>query len=203
MLCSRCALLGLLFVVAILRSISAFASVPTMTPACAVTPEVYVLPADLPKSFATSNDLTKRHGFSGSAAGRVIRIEGRVMDIDCVPISGAVVRIWQNNSFGVGDIDLDAEHLDGSGVLSTYDPGFAITGTSVTDNTGYYSFITIFPGVDAREVKSRSINFSVSHHDFSDIYTVMLFPEDDHSLLENDRILSGFPAKVRMGTACL
>lgn len=45
-------------------------------------------------------DLTQLTGHERPARGQVIRVQGRVLDGSCTPVSGALVDLWQADSFG-------------------------------------------------------------------------------------------------------
>lgn len=72
-------------------------------------------------------------------AGQRIRIEGRVLDGDGVPVPDALVEIWQANAHGRYNHPTDA----GPAPL---DPSFLGFGRSGTDENGSYWFETIKPG---------------------------------------------------------
>lgn len=71
--------------------------------------------------------------------GERIRIEGRVFDGDRVPVTDAMVEIWQANAHGRYNHSAD----QGSAPL---DPSFLGFGRSGTEEDGYYWFETIKPG---------------------------------------------------------
>ena len=71
--------------------------------------------------------------------GERIRIEGRVFDGDRVPVTDAMVEIWQANAYGRYNHPAD----QGSALL---DPSFLGFGRSGTEEDGYYWFETIKPG---------------------------------------------------------
>jgi protocatechuate 3,4-dioxygenase, alpha subunit len=72
-------------------------------------------------------------------AGEHIRIEGRVLDGDGLPVPDAMVEIWQANAHGRYNHNADqgAAHLD---------PTFLGFGRSGTTDDGSYWFETIRPG---------------------------------------------------------
>src|SRR5579859_4816723 len=71
--------------------------------------------------------------------GERIRIEGRVLDGDGVPVPDALVEIWQANAHGRYNHPADT----GS---AAPDPSFLGYGRSGTDEDGIYWFETIKPG---------------------------------------------------------
>lgn len=71
--------------------------------------------------------------------GERIRIEGRVLDGDGVPIPDALVEIWQANAHGRYNHPADRSS-------APLDPAFTGFGRSGTDEEGAYWFETIKPG---------------------------------------------------------
>ncbi len=74
-----------------------------------------------------------------TAAGDLLIVSGRVMDVNGTPLEGAAVEFWQTDSSGVYDHPRDPG-TDGR------DMGFQFFGTSRTDSEGIYMFRTIAPG---------------------------------------------------------
>lgn len=72
------------------------------------------------------------------ATGTRIRIEGRVLDGDGLPINDAMLEIWQADAQG-----RYAHPRDNRALPNTQFKGF---GRSATDKDGFYSFDTIKPG---------------------------------------------------------
>jgi protocatechuate 3,4-dioxygenase beta subunit len=87
-----------------------------------------------------SNNLRRKTGSPVFAAGQPMVINGRVVDRDCVPVMGAVVEMWQANSYG--------RYNNGNGKKNDAapDPDFAGSGSAVTDNNGEFQFVTVYPG---------------------------------------------------------
>jgi protocatechuate 3,4-dioxygenase, alpha subunit len=71
--------------------------------------------------------------------GRAITIGGRVLDADRLPVSDAVIEIWQANSLGKYAHPEDVQD-------KPLDPGFTGFGRWATDANGTFSFRTIKPG---------------------------------------------------------
>ncbi len=133
--------------------------------------------ADLskPEVFVNSNDLIKKSGSFYQARGEVISLEGRVTDSFGVPISGAIIEIWQTNSAGKYQNLLEKN----SKFLDVY---FNMSGKAVTDNLGYYNFLTILPGSYLE--RAPHININIYHQDFGKIETELYF--QDHPKNEFD-----------------
>jgi protocatechuate 3,4-dioxygenase, beta subunit len=84
-------------------------------------------------------DLTRVTGHAQRAQGRVVLVRGQVRDLDCAPLPGAVIEVWQACASGRYDHPLD----DNPAPL---DPDFQYTGRITADAGGQYRFRTIKPG---------------------------------------------------------
>lgn len=148
-----------------------------------------------PDEFVSSNNLIKKTGSFYQAVGEVILLKGKVVDSFGVPISGAVVEIWQTNSAGKYQslLDKDSEYMD---------VNFNMSGKAITDNLGNYSFLTIMPGSYLN--RAPHINMNIYHQQFGKIETEVYFEnhpknESDYEYLsynEEDRKL--VTAKVKL-----
>lgn len=83
------------------------------------------------------NDLTLQH--AGEPLGERIIVSGRVMDEDGRPIPNTLIEVWQANAAGryVHVVDQHPAPLD---------PNFSGAGRTVTDENGFYRFVTVKPG---------------------------------------------------------
>jgi protocatechuate 3,4-dioxygenase, beta subunit len=83
------------------------------------------------------NDLVQVAGRAKQAAGEIVHLFGRVLDINGKPVKGAAVEIWQCDAQG------RYHHPDeGRGPA---DPNFQGFGTAVADQSGAWRFRTIKP----------------------------------------------------------
>ncbi len=143
---------------------------------CTETPEIFNIDVS-PKEFSHSNNLRRKPGSSEIASGILTHIVGRVTDINCLPIQNAVVHIWHADACGYDkNIEQHAE---------LHDPNFAGSGIFITNNLGYYHFITIIPGKNGD--RAPHINFLVQHPNFTEFTTQMFFSDVDYidPILEN------------------
>jgi protocatechuate 3,4-dioxygenase alpha subunit len=125
-------------------------------------------------------------------AGARLRIEGRVLDGDGVPIPDALVEIWQANAFGrynhpadTGPAQLDSSFL-----------GF---GRSGTEEDGLYWFETIKPGqvpFDGTQMQAPHICVTVFARGLLNHIVTRLYFEDE-SANASDPILQRVPADRR------
>lgn len=157
----------LMFLISIISSISSFAADPVLLN-CIETPKIQDVD-ERPKNFSSSNNLRRKPGSPYVASGKLIYITGRVTDVNCLPIQNAVVSIWHTSP-------------------QNSDIHFVKSGRSITNNLGYYNFITIKPGIQAG--RARHINFLVQHPDFAEFTTQMFFAGDDQQSNCNDIILN-------------
>lgn len=172
-------------------------------------PKAFVLPADTSagkcvptpglnhadrypgkKEIITKNNLALTTGKAVYAKGQLIHISGRVMDKNCVPVSDAVIDIWQTDREGKYVTTTLSERIN------PY-PLFTGSGRAVTDNTGHFSFTTVFPGVEYTALDSRltpkasrdkagnpahvnapNINFRISKPRFNTLDTKIFFEHD-------------------------
>lgn len=130
---------------------------------CTKTPESYDL-ENKPEEFNLSNNLRRKAGSADIAKGELIYIRGKVTDINCVPVQNAVVFIWQADANGIYQKD-----------ASNADSNFLGSGKYITNNLGYYDFITVIPG------NYQNINFLVQHPDFIELQTKMFFSDSSKS----------------------
>jgi protocatechuate 3,4-dioxygenase beta subunit len=156
---------------------TAYAEDSVVITSCETTPAIWELKS--PPAIIDSNNLRRKTGASEFAQGDFITVEGRVLDSNCIPVVDAVVEIWHANSEGVNQAQADVFH--------GADPNFAGTGKSITNNLGYYRFLSIFPGASGQD-RAPHINFRVKHRDFLPIETEMFFENQVHN--GNDKNLN-------------
>lgn len=138
------------------------------------TPTPNVDPSFIPFGvIRKTNNLLRKAGSPYIAKGKYAEISGKVLDQDCVPISNAIVQIWQTDSEGKyqsqPDEDYDWESKD-----APFDRNFGYTGTVTTNNLGEFTFITIFPGT-MDEASAPHINIFVKQNDFEDLSSRIYF----------------------------
>ncbi|MBL8705961.1 MAG: hypothetical protein JNM30_14005 [Rhodospirillales bacterium] len=88
------------------------------------------IPAD------ADNDLVKVAGRGREASGTLLRLQGRVLDVNGRPVAGSTVEIWQCDHQG---------HYLHPGDRGPRDEDFQGYGRAVADGGGGYSFRTIKP----------------------------------------------------------
>jgi protocatechuate 3,4-dioxygenase beta subunit len=132
-------------------------------------------------------DLTRLRGRAGRAQGEVIYVRGRVLDQQCRPVGGALVEIWQANTWGRYDHERDA------GNPRPLDPNFQSWAEMLTDAEGRFRFKTIKPGAypanDQGWVRPPHIHFRVSRRGYHELVTQMYFagePLNERDLIRKE-----------------
>jgi protocatechuate 3,4-dioxygenase, beta subunit len=149
----------------------------------------------MPEKFNTTNNLVQKTGSFYAAFGELFNVQGTITDSFGLPISGAIVEIWQTNSAGKYQTLLDQNS-------DLVDKNFNMSGRTITDNLGNYYFFTIMPGFYLN--RAPHINMNIYHPKFGKLETEMYF--EDHpknnidyqylSYSEEDKKL--ITAKVRL-----
>lgn len=134
---------------------------PEIVPNTAVTPITvsYFTPAQqegpyypVEKLADQDNDLVTLDGATGAPNGEILVFGGHLYDAAGLPVSGAVIEIWQTDSSGV------YLHPNDPGTANR-DPNFQFYGEAVTAVDGSYSFRTLLPG--RYEPRPRHIHIKV------------------------------------------
>ena len=131
----------------------------------------------------TDNNLIQIAGRGQTALGKKIKITGKVLDINCQPVAGALVEIWQACASGKYSHASDPNP-------ARLDPNFQYWGKSVTNEKGEYSFLTIKPGAypaTSNWIRPPHIHFKVSLRGYEELTTQMYFKGEKHN--NTDRIL--------------
>ena len=121
------------------------------------------------------HDLTRQH--AGQPLGERIVVTGRVLGSDGKPLRGQLVEIWQANAAGRYRHEVDAHD-------APLDPNFDGAGRCLTDDDGWYRFITVKPGAypwknHPNAWRPNHIHFSLFGRAFTDrLITQMYFPGD-------------------------
>jgi len=140
----------------------------------------------IPDQFGTTNNLAKKVGSFYRAFGEIIFIQGTLTDSFKVPITGAVIEIWQTNSAGKYHtlLDKNSEYID---------KYFSMSGRALTDNLGNYSFITIMPG--SVQGRAPHINMNIYQPKFGKLETEMYF--EKHPFNNSDYQYLAYSAEER------
>ena len=136
-------------------------------------------------------DLTLIDGHTERAQGQVIRVTGQVLDEEGNPVEGALVDIWQANTYG-------KYHHEDDPSSEPKDPNFQGWGMVKTDEEGRYAFTTIKPGaysVNKTWRRPPHIHYKVSRRGFHEITTQMYFAGEP--LNEKDSLLRDVPEDSR------
>ena len=123
----------------------------------------------------TDNDLTRQH--LGEPVGERIIVSGRVLDDNGRAVPHTLIEIWQANAGGRYCHDRDNHP-------APLDPNFSGAGRTLTDENGYYRFVTIKPGAypwknHDNAWRPAHIHFSLFGPAFATrLITQMYFPGD-------------------------
>jgi protocatechuate 3,4-dioxygenase, beta subunit len=138
-------------------------------------------------------DLTHVDRRPDRAAGEVVYVRGKVLDEACRPVAGALVEIWQANSWGRYDHERDADNP------RPLDPNFQSWAEMLTDKEGGFRFKTIKPGGypadDSGWIRPPHIHFRVSRRGYHELVTQMYFAGEP--LNERDRIRDALDPEAR------
>ena len=155
------------------------------------------------RSMEKRADLTTLPGKPGRAAGEVIYVVGRVVNVQGQPVKGARVELWQANTHGRYTHPSDTNP-------APLDPSFDGFGVQDTDADGRYRFKTIKPGAypaSGNWMRPPHLHFEVTGQ-INRTITQMYFPgeplNDKDLLLQNLRAnKEGVIAKVLPPTSDL
>lgn len=115
-----------------------------------------------------------------TAAGDVILVTGRVLDLAGNPLPGAAVEFWQTDAAGIYD------HPGDSGTANR-DRAFQFYGTSIAGADGRYLFRTVQPGY--YEPRPRHIHVKVRLDDRT-LLTTQFYFEEDLATLGNEGLFA-------------
>jgi protocatechuate 3,4-dioxygenase, beta subunit len=162
---------------------------------CRVTPRQVLGPFYAEKWQSNNSwqaDLTKVENSKKSAQGEQILLQGKVQEVNCRPIAGAKVQLWQANSQG------RYHHSRDAGNKNPIDSGFKGWAEVMTNKNGEYSFKTIIPGTYEASpgwTRPAHLHFKVIKPGFEPLVTQMYFSGRAHQA--SDHILQGVPKKDR------
>jgi protocatechuate 3,4-dioxygenase beta subunit len=123
----------------------------------------------------TDHDLTRQH--AGEPLGERIIVTGRVVDDNGHPVPHTLIEIWQTNAAGRYRHAKDNHS-------APLDPNFTGAGRALTDDNGFYRFVTVKPGAypwnnHHNAWRPAHIHFSLFGPAFATrLITQMYFPGD-------------------------
>jgi len=137
---------------------------------CHLTPSIPA-PEHYPgvENIPTTNDLRRKTGSAVIAKGQPMRLIGRVVDENCVPVADAKVEIWQANFYGY--YQDEAKKID-----EVNDENFLGAGEYITNNLGQFDFISIKPG--ALGWKAPQIHIKITKEGFDEVNTTLYFEDE-------------------------
>lgn len=158
----------------------------TPTPAQSAGP-FYPVQAQKDKDF----DLTRIEGATGVANGKIIIVEGQILDTDKQPIEDASVDIWQANAAG-------RYHHPHDTNPAPLDPNFQGWAIVQSGKEGRFRFKTIYPGAyPASRAWTRPphIHYKISKKGYVELVTQMYFPSQP--LNDTDTLLQQISPQER------
>ena len=117
-------------------------------------------------------DLTRIQDQAGVARGRLIIIQGRILDMDGKPVEDVTVDLWQANAAG----RYRHPHDSSKAPLDANFQGWAIVPSS---KDGRFRFKTVYPGAYPASddwMRPPHIHFKVSKRGYVELVTQMYFP---------------------------
>jgi protocatechuate 3,4-dioxygenase beta subunit len=138
------------------------------------------------------SDLTRNAGTGSEAMGERLIVVGQVMDEDERPVPNTLIEIWQANSAGRYQHEVDQHN-------APLDANFIGAGRCMSNDKGEYRFVTIRPGAypwlnHPNAWRPAHIHLSLFGPSFvTRLVTQMFFPGDP--LLALDPILNSIPTK--------
>jgi len=108
--------------------------------------------------------------------GQPILLQGQLVDISGAPIAGALIELWQ------ADINGNYDHPNDA-ASSELLPDFQYFGTTLTDEGGYYAFLTVKPA--AYESRPPHLHYKVKI-DGQTALTSQWYFEEDRTDTESD-----------------
>lgn len=115
-----------------------------------------------PEYFPTSNNLLRSQGELENIHGKKIIIKGKLFDKNCIPVSDAVINIWQVGSDGKYHFKPLRNIIKSNYIFNdSSKSSFIGAGTAVTNNLGEFVFITEYPAKLWRD--EPNVNLRISH----------------------------------------
>ena len=128
------------------------------------------------KELPQTSDLTRVPGRTGRAAGQILNVMGRVLNLKGEPVRNAKIEIWQANAYGRYTHPSDTNP-------APLDPNFDGSALLATDSEGQYRFKTIksaaYPG-GPNSMRPAHIHFQVSGRE-DRLVTQMYFENDPYN----------------------
>jgi protocatechuate 3,4-dioxygenase beta subunit len=138
--------------------------------------------------WAKTPDLTRPREGSGQAAGQVLQVTGRVLNLSGEPVRDAKIEVWQANTYGRYRHPSDNNP-------APLDPNFDGAGVLTTDAEGRYGFKTIKPGAypaGPNMMRPPHIHFQVTGRE-DRLVTQMYFEHEPYN--DTDRLLNSAERK--------
>ncbi len=139
-------------------------------------------------------DLTRIAGASSIAVGQKIIVAGAITNLNCQPIEGAELQIWQADYQGVYNHSRDPRAN-----IITPDPNFQYWASKITKLDGVFSFLTIKPGAypaGGTWIRPQHIHLRVVAPGYLPVISQVYFAPDDADIYDVN-VLAVMPNLVR------
>ena len=126
-----------------------------------------------PEKFQPSNNLLHKAGAMELYCGEKILLKGKVLDMNCVPVSDAKVYLWQVGCDGKYPYKPMRKKINHDEINLESHSSFQGSGMATTNNKGEFQFITIRPPA------GHAINARVEHMQLGALQTAFAPPRED------------------------
>jgi protocatechuate 3,4-dioxygenase beta subunit len=138
-----------------------------------------------PLKFQPSNNLLHKAGGTPLFCGEKIVLKGKLLDVNCVPVSDAKVYMWQAGCDGKYPYKPLRQRVDHSHINLTSGSSFQGSGTATSDNNGEFQFITIRPS------HGNMINLRADHMHLGTLQTSFI-PQETREYEHNNNEVYDF-----------
>lgn len=156
--------------------------------ACKATARVWTYGYPGAAEIFQGNNLIKPAGKAVEAEGQKLIIRGKVQDINCVPVTQAVVEIWQLDPYGKRAKPAGKD-------LADVRPVFTGSGRTHTGTDGEFYFVTAFPG--AAKGQAPRIQLMIKPDKMRNFGTQLFLGNDERNA--KDRAIKGIRPAIREG----
>lgn len=122
---------------------------PAHAAVCSPTPSLQVWNYPGASRIPKNNDLVMPAGKALAAEGQQVVIYGQLLDPRCIPITDAVIELWQVDPYGQWLLATPGDLVSPNAI-------FAGAGRARSDSNGRFHFITLFPAATKERIRVYS-----------------------------------------------